>query len=334
MEGDDDKYIEYGYPMGRERFKWPSISLAERQGYRYRRPPPSEDDARIQAVRSVPFNLPPSTAEMHVIDQLKRNPLSASTVGGIKSPTSIALKEFYEAVLKGSLSSPASELVQECDEWRQGEEEERTPFLGQVSASGSGVQMTMSGKKRRGHVHHDSSSDDFLWSAAHHGNTAGGSFNSGTKLEVRNPSVGEGRLGLRELDGGEEEEDLVDVELGGRAKKLPEEEDEYTPLPTPTRVAPRSDHPLLVSKDTAGFNVILPEHPKQITSPPLESQILFFPLKGGDMIISPRKSSYYIQPKSGLKPKSPPPREETCSSGRFGHQKQLAFSSSTSSSCT
>src|SRR6266545_2698695 len=45
MEGDDDKYIEYGYPMGRERFKWPSISLAERQGYRYRRPPPSEDDA-------------------------------------------------------------------------------------------------------------------------------------------------------------------------------------------------------------------------------------------------------------------------------------------------
>ncbi len=181
--------IGYGYPMGSgrtERFKWPSISLAERQGHRYRRPPPSEDDARIQAVRSVPFNLPPSTAEMHVIDQLKRNPLSASTVGGIKSPTSIALKEFYEAVLKGSLSSPASELVQECDEWRKDEEEERTPLLGQgqVSASGSGVQMTMSGKKRRGHVHHDSSSDDFLWSAAHHGNTAGGSFNSGTTLEV------------------------------------------------------------------------------------------------------------------------------------------------------
>ncbi len=161
------------------RFKWPSISLAERQGYRYRRPPP-EDDARIQAV-------PSSTTEMHAIGKLKRNLPSASTVGGIKSPTSIALKELYEAVLKSGLSSPASELVQECDEWRKDEEEERTPFLRQVSASGSGVQMTMSGKKRRGHVHHDSSSVDFLWLAAHHGNTAGGTCNSRTKLEVRNP---------------------------------------------------------------------------------------------------------------------------------------------------
>src|SRR6266511_3309859 len=78
---------------------------------------------------------------MHVIDKLKRNLPSTSMVGGIKSPTSIALKELYEAVLKSGLSSPASELVQECDEWRK---EERTPFLGQVSASGSGVQMTMS----------------------------------------------------------------------------------------------------------------------------------------------------------------------------------------------
>jgi len=53
------------------------------------------------------------------------------------------LKELYEAVLKSGLSSPASELVQECDEWRKDEEEERTPFLGQVSASGSGVPITI-----------------------------------------------------------------------------------------------------------------------------------------------------------------------------------------------
>ena len=173
--------IGYGYPMGSERterFKWPSISLAEWQGYRYRRPPPPEDDdASMQTIRSVPFNPPPSTAEMHVIDKRKRNPLTASTVGGIKLPMSIA--------------------------------------------------------------------------------------------------------------------------LGGRAKKLLEEEDEYTP-PTPTRLAPRSGHPLLVSKNTAGFNAILPEHPKQITTPALESQILFVPIKsGGDM-------NYYIKSTSSRSSSSSP----------------------------
>ena len=64
--------------------------------------------------------------------------------------------------------------------------------------------------------------------------------------------------------------------MGGRAKNPLEEEDEYTPLTSPTKVAPRSGWPLLVSKVMTGFNVILPEHPKQITSQqPLESQILF-----------------------------------------------------------
>ena len=170
-----------------------------------------------------------------------------------------------------------------------GERAKKTPLLGLVSASGSGVHLTnqiTSGQKRRGHVRRDSS-DDLLWSA--HGSTARGS-DSRTKLEVRNPSVGEGRLGLRESDG--EEEDLVDVELGGRGKKLAEEEDGYTPLPTPTRVAPRSGRPPLVSKGT-GFKFVLPEHPKQITSPPLESQILFVPIEDGSDIITspPRKSN-------------------------------------------
>ncbi len=61
--------IGYGYPMGSERterFKWPSISFAERQGYRYhRRQPPEDDDKRIQAVLR-----PLSTAEIHVIDEV------------------------------------------------------------------------------------------------------------------------------------------------------------------------------------------------------------------------------------------------------------------------
>jgi len=127
------------------------------------------------------------------------------------------------------------------------------------------------------------------------------------------------RLGLRESDG--EEEDLVDVELGGRGKKLPEEEDGYTPLPTPTRVAPRSGRPLLVSKGT-GFKFVLPEHPKQITSPPLESQILFVPIEdGSDMITPPRKSSY-IQPKAKLKPKLQP-RERYAEVG-LGPKNKLA----------
>ena len=108
------------------------------------------------------------------------------------------------------------------------------------------------------------------------------------------------RLGLRESDG--EEEDLVDVELGGRGKKLPEEEEGYTPLPTPTRVAPRSGRPLLVSKGT-GFKFILPEHPKQITSPPLESQILFVPVGDGSDVITPPRKSSNVQPKPKLKPK-------------------------------
>ena len=285
-----------GYPMGRdrtERFKWPSISLAERQGYRYRLSP--KDDERNDLPNANILNRSP--AETRVTDKLKRNPPSASTVG-ITSPTSIALKELYEAVLKSGLSSPASELRRECDEWRKDEEEEKTTLLGLISASGSGVTSPItSGQKRRRHVRHDSSGD-LLWSA--HGTSARGS-GSGTKLEVRNPSVGEGRLGLRESDG--EEEDLVDVELGGRAKKLPEDEDGYTPLPTPTRVPPRSGRPALVSNGT-GLSFILPEHPKQITSPPLESQILFVPIVDGlDMITSPSRKSSYVRPKTKLKPK-------------------------------
>jgi len=250
-----------------------------------------------------------------VTDKLKRNPPSASTVG-ITSPKSIALKELYDTVLKSGLSSPASELRRE---WRKDEEEEKTPLLGLGSTSGSGVHLTSqitSGQKRRGHVCRDSS-DDLLWSA--HGSTARGS-DSRTKLEVRNPSVGEGRLGLRESDGEE------DVELGGRGKKLAEEEDGYTPLPTPTRVAPRSGRPLLVSNGT-GFKFILPEHPKQITSPPLESRILFVPIEDGLDIITPPRKSSYIQPKAKLKPKSKTTSQERYATLDLGPKSKLPFHS-------
>ena len=129
------------------------------------------------------------------------------------------------------------------------------------------------------------------------------------------------RLGLRESDG--EEEDLVDVELGGRGKKLPEEEEGYTPLPTPTRVAPRSGRPLLVSKGT-GFKFVLPEHPKQITSPPLESQILFVPVRdGSDMITSPPRKSSYVQPKAKVKPKSKTTSQERYATLDLGPKSKL-----------
>jgi len=199
-----------------------------------------------------------------------------------------------------------------------GERAKKTPLLGLVSASGSGVHLTSqitSGQKRRGHVRRDSSDD--LWSA--HGSTARGS-DSRTKLEVRNPSVGEGRSGLRESDG--EEEDLVDVELGGRSKKLAEEEDGYTPLPTPTRVVPRSGRPLLVSNGT-GFKFILPEHPKQIPSPPLESRILFVPIEDGLDIITPPRKSSYIQPKAKLKPKSKMTSQERYATLDLGPKSKL-----------
>jgi len=80
---------------------------------------------------------------------------------GITPPTSIALKELYDAVLKSGLNLP----LLSPDEWRRDEREgKKTTFLGLVSTSGSGVHVAfqiMSRKKRRGYVRHDSSD----WSA-------------------------------------------------------------------------------------------------------------------------------------------------------------------------
>ena len=199
-----------------------------------------------QTVRSVPSAEPPR--EVNVEKQL----FSPTTTTGPISPTSIALRDLYEVVLRSGDIGPTAGRV-----------EERVPLVG----VGSGVlsaNRSTSGRKRKGHVRQGSESHDEVTRLLD------------LKLEVRNPSVGEGRLGLRE--GG--------VGLGT------EDEEDYMPLPTPTRVQfsvgdpPSSRSWKARAKDKSNPQYlpfssskdVLPPHPKQIMSPPLESQFYFLPL--------------------------------------------------------
>jgi hypothetical protein len=132
------------------------------------------------------------------------------------------------------------------------------------------------------------------------------------KLEVRNPSVGEGRLGPREAD----------VGLVGGGILDDEDEDKYTPLPTPTRVQFPIDEPHFepprgrTARSRAVHNLtsrplpkdILPAHPRQIMSPPLESQMYFSPMLATDMGVSEKRHTGLASPparvRASVKPKS------------------------------
>jgi len=254
------------------RYRWPPLSVTN-QGHQQQDSQKKLDDdpilsesVPVQTIRSVPSAEP---REANVGKRL----MSPTTTTGPLSPTSIALRDLYEVVLRNDYEGPNT-----------GGAEERTTLLG----VGSGVlsaNRSTSGRKRKGHVRQGSESRDgttqFLdlggrWS------DDGGSRLPRKKLEVRNPSVGEGRLGLREGVG------LVSDGILNE-----EDEDEYTPLPTPTRLVhqfsfggppsrvPKPGGESVQYSQRIPFSIsmdVLPAHPKQITSPPLENQMYFVPL--------------------------------------------------------
>lgn len=202
---------------------------------------------------------------------------SSASASASSSPTSVALKELYEGVLMAlSVSEAAPDT----------EKDVKTPLIDVGGASSTGLGSagkfemkgtSESGRKRRTYKGRGSESD--LGDEVD-GNVAIGSKwdwddRTGMKLEVRNPSVGAGRLGLCDNSDWQEEEQNGD-------------ENEYSPLPTPTKVVHEErergnslgsqlqhhQHP--ITRD------ILPAHPKQITSPPLDNQICFVPMDAVD----------------------------------------------------
>ncbi len=213
-------------------------------------------------------------------------PASTTAIGNSSSssasPTSVALKELYDGVLMALSASEAAPDV---------EGDVRTPLVGVGGAFstglGSGDKLETngtsgSGRKRRAYERRGSEADevgDMVDVSIAFGSKRDWEDRTGRKLEVRNPSVREGRLGQNgDKDGYE-----------------------YTPLPTPTRLVHEESEPLfsqiqlqrqtLISKD------ILPAHPNQITSPPLESQICFVPISavGAGGVKRQRGIAYSLQ---------------------------------------
>lgn len=225
------------------RYKWPSVSRAndyrnsrnehEEDRFVSRSIPPEVTGLAMQTVRTVP-----NSGERGV----RKKVLSPAVTTGPMSPTSVALQELYEVVLRGAYDGGGEE------------DEEQTPLLGVGSGVSNG---STTGRKRKGHVREGSELD------------VGARWRDkdpemdDQKLEVRNPSVGEGRLGLREMDVG----------------YFGEEE----PLPTPTRISVRKD--------------VLPAHPRQLMSPPLETQFYFVPLETTAGLVPGRK-------RRGVRPKT------------------------------
>jgi len=266
---------EYATVRQSGRYRWPPLSVTN-QGHQHQK----HDDEGPMLSESVSFEfagLPVQTVrsvprEANVGNRL----ISPTTTTGPMSPTSIALKELYDVVLRNDYDGPNA-----------GGAEERTTLLG----VGSGVlsaNRSTSGRKRKGHVRQGSELHDEVTQFLDRGGRRGGGMLSDgddnrlprKKLEVRNPSVGEGRLGLRESVG------LVSDGILDEG-----DEDSYTPLPTPTRVVQQfsfgdplsrvrkdgrmqnsQNLPFSISKD------VLPAHPRQITSPPMENQMYFVPL--------------------------------------------------------
>lgn len=260
------------------RYRWPSLPMTnpghhcdfpqnELNDPFLSKPIPAEfAGLPLRTIRSVPSSADSEPANVGTAL------MSRTTTLGPMSPTSIALRELYDVILRNEYDVPDS----------AGGAEDRTPLLGVGSGvMNSNLNRITSGRKRKGHVRQGSEEATQLLGVGRRLTLSDDDRDRIPlqTLAVRNPSVGVGRLGLRE-------EDCVD----GRSDE--EDEDRFVLLPTPTMVdqfidgppSPRGRNtrskavqnsrkfPLSPSKEA------LPAHPRQIMSPPLESQMYFVPM--------------------------------------------------------
>ena len=270
------------YPgLGQDPYRWPSLSMSvpvhevmtpkEQRGVgRYARPTRSESQLQHLNLGRKPTASSRSTHERvqtHSKSSRRHPPVSTTAVANSSSspasPTSVALKELYDGVL---MALSVSEAAPEVDR------DARTPLAGVGGAFstglGSGDKLETngasgSGRKRRAYERRDSEMDevgDVVDVSITSDSKRDWEDSTGRKLAVRNPSLGEGRLG----------------QIGD------EDGYDYTPLPTPTRLVHEEREPLFsqiqLQRQTHVSKDILPAHPNQITSPPLESQICFVPI--------------------------------------------------------